>query len=684
MASDQGPADPRPGQGKARGWSRRAGGAQERVAPPSRWALGKGGRNAVKWLPQITGPQDLRGLSPEALRELAAEMRQSIVETVARNGGHLGASLGAVELTLAVHTVFSSPEDRIVWDTQHQTYGHKLVTGRFASFPTLRQPGGLSGFLKRRESPHDQWEAGHAGTSLSAALGMAAARDLRGEHHAVVALIGDGALTAGLALEALNNIGQSRRRLIVVLNDNGMSISENVGALPTYLARLRTEPAYLRLREDLNWILQRVPLIGPPMARTVERVKDGLKHLVVPGMLFEELGLTYLGPVDGHNLAAVQGVLQQARQVEGPVLCHVVTVKGKGYAPTEEKPEASHSFGGTFDPRTGRVHRKAAGHPSYTRVFSDTLIAAAARDETIVGITAAMGGGTGIDRFAERFPERAFDVALAEQHAVTFAAGLASRGLKPVVAIYSTFLQRAYDQIVHDVAHQALPVVFALDRAGLVGDDGATHQGVFDLAYLRHVPGLGIVVPRDEAQLQRALVTALGRSDGPTALRYPRGEGTGAALCADPAPLAWGRGEVLSERGRDCLLLPLGPMCGEAERAAATLQERGISVTVVDACFVKPLDVELLVPLAQRCGAVVTIEEHVAQGGFGGAVLEALSAAGVVVRTRVLGLPDRFIDHGKREAILAECGLDADGIVAAVCSLLHGAPEGTALGRRGA
>jgi len=623
----------------------------------------------LKWLPELTGPADLQALGPEALREVAAEIRETIVATVARNGGHLGASLGAVELTLGLHTVFHSPSDRILWDTGHQAYGHKLLTGRYAAFGTLRQPGGLSGFLKRRESPHDQWEAGHAGTSLSAALGMARARDLRGESHDVVAVIGDGALIAGMALEALNDIGQSRTRLIVVLNDNAMSISNNVGAVPRYLARLRTGSTYLRLREDVRWIIERVPLIGKTMAHTVQRVKDGLKQMVLPGMLFEELGLTYLGPVDGHNLAAVQAVLRQARQVPGPVLCHVVTVKGKGYGPTEEKPEASHSWGGPFDPSTGQLLPRKPGHPTYTRIFADALIAAAERDPCVVGLTAAMAGGTGIDRFAERFPDRAFDVGMAEQHAVTLAAGLALSGLRPVVAIYSTFLQRAYDQILHDVAHQGLPVVFALDRAGLVGDDGATHQGAFDLAYLRHIPGMGLIVPRDETELPRALATALARTDGPTAFRYPRGEGGGAPLPEHPEPLPWGRGEVLVRDGQDCLLLAVGPLCREAVAAAASLAAAGVHVTVVDARFVKPLDLELILPLARACGAVVTAEEHSAQGGFGSAVLEALAAAGLALPVRVLGLPDRFIDQGKRERILAELGLDAAGLDAAVRQL---------------
>ncbi len=624
----------------------------------------------MKWLSGIRGPEDLQNLDPAAQAELAQEIRQTIVETVARNSGHLGASLGTVELTLAMHSVFASPRDRIVWDTGHQAYGHKLVTGRYAAFGTLRQPGGLSGFCKRRESPHDHWEAGHAGTSLSAALGMACARDGRGEDHAVVAVIGDGALTAGMALEALNNIGQSRTRLIVVLNDNGMSISRNVGALPTYLARLRTGPGYLRLREDLHWILQRVPLIGPRMVRVAERIKDSLKQLVLPGMLFEELGLTYMGPVDGHNLAQVQEILRQARQVDGPTLCHVVTVKGKGYGPTEARPESSHAWGGPFDPRTGKVLRAPSPIPTYTSVFADALVRCAERDPRVVAITAAMPGGTGVDRFAERFPDRAFDVGIAEQHAVTFAAGLALGGLRPVVAIYSTFLQRAYDQVLHDVAHQGLPVVFALDRAGLVGDDGATHQGVFDIAYLRHIPGMSILVPKDEAELARAVATALAYEGGPIALRYPRGEGAGVALPADPEPLPWGQAEVLAEHGRDCLLLAIGPMCARAQEAGKLLAAGGVRATVVNARFCKPLDEALIVRLASECAVVVTAEEHAAAGGFGSAVLELLAARDVAARVSVHGLPDHFVDHGKRDAQLAEYGLDALSLARSAARLL--------------
>jgi 1-deoxy-D-xylulose-5-phosphate synthase len=618
-------------------------------------------------LANIRGPEDLKRLTPEQLAQVAQEIRACVVETVARNGGHLGANLGAVELTLALHTVFDSPRDRIVWDVGHQAYGHKLVTGRFAAFPTIRQPGGLSGFLKRRESVHDHWEAGHGGTSLSAALGMARARDLQGGDYHVVAVIGDGSLTAGMAFEALNNIGQSGTRLIVLLNDNGMSIGRNVGALPAYFARLRTQPAYLRLRDDLHYLLERIPRIGPRMAATVSRVKDSLKYLVLPGMLFEELGFTYLGPVDGHNLAAVQQVLREARQVRGPVICHVVTVKGKGYRFTEDKPEASHAWSGPFDPKTGQVFKKP-GPPTYTAVFSKTLIRLAEQDPTVVAITAAMAEGTGLAAFGERFPERCFDVGMAEQHAVTFAAGLAASGMKPVAAIYATFLQRAYDQIVHDVCHQNLHVVFALDRGGLVGADGATHQGVFDFAYLRHVPNMVVMAPKDENELQHMLRTALDH-DGPVALRYPRGEGTGVALDPEPVALPVGRAEVVREGG-DVAILSIGTMLPRALEAARLLEAKGVSATVVNARFVKPLDAALIIELAERIGRIVTVEEHAAAAGFGSAVLECLAAAGLSgVAVRVLGIPDQFVDHGNPARQLDEFGLSPAAIAEAALAL---------------
>jgi 1-deoxy-D-xylulose-5-phosphate synthase len=619
-------------------------------------------------LESISGPEDLRRLGHEQLTQVAAEIRQSIVETVAKNGGHLGAGLGVVEITLALHTVFDSPRDRIVWDTGHQAYGHKMVTGRFAAFPTIRQPGGLSGFLKRRESPHDHWEAGHAGTSLSAALGMARARDLQRRDHDVVAVIGDGALTSGMAFEALNNIGQSGTRLIVLLNDNGMSISRNVGALPHYFARLRTEPAYLRLRDDISYLLRRIPHIGPRVAETVSRVKDSLKHLVLPGMLFEELGFTYLGPVDGHNLAAVQQVLREARQVRGPVICHLITVKGKGYRYTEDKPEASHSWSGPFDPGTGKILKKPGGNPSYTSVFAKALIKVAEADPKVVAITAAMGEGTGVAAFGERFPDRAFDVGIAEQHGVTFAAGMAMDGLKPVVAIYSTFLQRAYDQIVHDVCHQDLHVVFALDRAGLVGADGATHQGAFDFAYLRHIPNMVIMAPKDENELQHMVKTAV-EWKGPIALRYPRGEGLGVRMDPEPQALPIGRGELVRE-GEDIAILAIGTMLGRALDAARLLESRGVAAAVVNARFVKPLDEQLIVDLAARTGRVITLEEHVVTGGFGGAVLECLAAHGLSgVAVKVLGIPDEFVDHGSPGKQLDAFGMSPDAIADAALAM---------------
>ena len=619
-------------------------------------------------LQSVSGPEDLKRLDQAQLAEVAADIRQSIVETVAKNGGHLGAGLGVVEITLALHTVFNSPTDRIIWDTGHQTYGHKMVTGRLAAFPTIRQPGGLSGFIKRRESPHDHWEAGHAGTSLSAALGMARARDLRGEDNDVVAVIGDGALTSGMAFEALNNIGQSATRLIVVLNDNGMSISRNVGALPHYFARLRTDPAYLHLRDDISYLLRRIPHIGPRVADTVSRVKDSLKHLVLPGMLFEEFGFTYLGPIDGHNLADVQQLLREAKQIRGPVICHMVTVKGKGYRYTESKPEASHSWSGPFDPVTGQLFKKPAGNPSYTSVFAKALIKVAESDPDVVAITAAMGEGTGVAAFAEKFPDRAFDVGIAEQHGVTFAAGMATKGIKPVVAIYSTFLQRAYDQIVHDVCHQDLHVVFALDRGGLVGADGATHQGVFDFAYLRHIPNMVIMAPKDENELQHMVKTAVDHS-GPIALRYPRGEGLGVRMDPEPCALPIGKGEIVRE-GTDVAILAIGTMLGRALDAAHILESRGISAAVVNARFVKPLDEDLIADLAARTGRVITLEEHAVMGGFGSAVLECLAAQGLSgVAVKVLGIPDEFVDHGSVGKQLDSFGMSPQAIADAALAM---------------
>ncbi len=616
----------------------------------------------------IRGPEDLRHLDLAQLAQLAAEIREEIIGTVSRRGGHLAPNLGVVELTIALHYVFASPRDKIVWDTGHQCYAHKLLTGRLGAFPTLRSQGGLSGFCKRRESVHDVWEAGHAGTAVSAALGLATARDLLGQDGHVVAVVGDGALTAGMSFEALNNAGQAGTRLIVVLNDNSMSIAPNVGAVASYLMRLRSDSNYLRLKEDLTRFLERIPRLGRAMNRTAARLRDSVKQLFLPGMLFEELGFTYLGPVDGHHLGALVEAFRNARRLDRPVLVHVVTRKGKGYPPAEARPDVFHGVG-PFDARTGRL-AEAAGPPSYTAVFGRALVRLAERRREVCAITAAMPEGTGLSPFAQRFPDRFFDVGIAEQHAVTFAGGLASAGLRPVVAIYSTFLQRSYDQVLHDVCLQNLPVVFALDRAGIVGADGETHQGAFDLAYLRHIPNMTVSVPKDENELQHLLATGLAHP-GPFALRYPRGAGVGVPLDPEPAPLPVGEGEVLRQ-GREVAILAVGPLVYAALEAAERLAGEGLAPWVVNARWVKPLDEELILRLAGECRALVTVEDGCRAGGFGSAVLELLAAHRVTdVRVAVLGLPDAFVEHGEREALLARFGLDAAGIAAAVRALMR-------------
>lgn len=619
-----------------------------------------------KILDSIGGPQDLRKLSEAQLVALAEEIRAEIVKTVSATGGHLAPNLGVVELTLALHTVFDSPRDKIIWDVGHQSYAHKLVTGRKNRFHTLRQLGGLSGFPKRKESPHDVWETGHSSTSVSAAYGFARARDLQGEDYAIVAVIGDGALTAGMAWEALNNIGHSRVRTIVVLNDNSMSISPNVGAVAAYLNRLRTEPTYSRVKDDIDRLLKKIPRIGSSVAKTLERVKDSVKYLVLPGMLFEELGFTYLGPVDGHNLAALQAVFRSARQVDGPVLVHVMTKKGKGYAPAERYPENFHGTG-PFNPETGKP-RKSPGPPDYSSVFGSYLCRIASQNPSVVAVTAAMTSGTGLSEFALSYPGRFFDVGIAEQHAVTFAAGMAMQGLKPVVAIYSTFLQRAFDQVLHDVCIQNLPVTFVLDRGGVVGADGETHQGVFDLAYLRIIPNMVVMAPKDENELGHMLRTAIDHS-GPVAIRFPRGCGIGAGLADELTSLPLGKAELLRS-GTDVALVAIGSMVHPALEAAEQLAARGVQAAVVNARFVKPLDGSLIGEIARRTGFVVTIEEGVLAGGFGSAVLEHLFARGIDARVRRLGLPDLFLEHGDPGYFLEKYGLTPDGIFRAACELI--------------
>ena len=624
------------------------------------------------WLPGIEGPEDLKKLNTVALAELACEIRAFLLDKVSKTGGHLAPNLGVVELTIALHTIFNSPEDKIVWDVGHQSYVHKILTGRQQQFDTLRQYGGLSGFPKTRESVHDAFQTGHSSTSISAALGLAHARDLLGEKHHVIAVIGDGSMSGGMAFEALNNAGDTGTNLIVVLNDNEMSISQNVGGLAAYLGRLRTDPKYFRLKEDLEDLVKRIPAIGGKVLKSAERVKDAVKSLIVPGMLFEELGFTYYGPVNGHQLDNLLAVLRGAKKIKGPVLVHVLTKKGKGFDVAECNPDYYHGIG-PFNPEKPPVPGQRGEGLTFTEVFQDTLLAAAAENDKIVGITAAMASGTGLDAFATQYPHRFFDVGIAEQHAVTFASGLAMRGFHPVVAIYSTFLQRAYDQVLHDVCIQNLPVLFALDRAGIVGEDGETHNGVFDLAYLRHIPNMSVIVPRDENMLQNAVVTGLTHQ-GPVAVRYPRGKGLGNPLTS-PKKLSWGKGELLKS-GRDVVILAIGPMVYTALDAAALLEKNGLSVAVIDPVFVKPLDSELIIraAMSSRYG-LVTLEEHNLAGGFGAAVLEFLEQNRMIhVPVKRMGIPDRFVEHGARSLLLQELGLLADD-VAAACLELAGSGE---------
>jgi len=618
----------------------------------------------------LEGPADLREMSDEQLDALAAEMRAAIIDTVSRTGGHLGASLGTVELTVALHCELESPHDKIIWDVGHQAYGHKLLTGRLAEFPTLRQHGGLSGFLKRSESEHDVMGAGHASTSISYAVGLAEAeRRSVGRRGAVVCVIGDGAMTGGMAYEGLNQAGALGTPVVVVLNDNGMSISQNVGAMSRMLQRARVDSTLTRVREELERGLARVP--GGGAVGT--SLRDATKALwFESGALFEALGFAYMGPFDGHDVEVVRRAIKLATRRNRPVLVHVKTTKGKGYEPAEADVEAMHGAG-PFNPASGKsAPASVVGPPSYTEVFGKALVVEAERDPRVVGITAAMLKGTGLHHMAARFPERTYDVGIAEQHGVVFACGLAIAGLRPVCAMYSTFLQRAFDPIVHDAALQNLPIVFAIDRGGLVGDDGATHHGTFDIAYLRSIPNLTLMAPMDEAELVAMLRTAL-RIDGPVAIRYPRGAGVGVEIPAQPQVLEVGVGQVL-ESGERVALVGYGYGAQIALGAAERLRDQtGITPTVVNARFVKPLDTGLMRQLAARHELVVTIEDHAAAGGFGSAVLQAL--ADRPARVLVLGLPDRFIDHGKRDVLLAEAGLGpqqvADRVAAELATMVR-------------
>jgi 1-deoxy-D-xylulose-5-phosphate synthase len=623
-------------------------------------------------LDQVRTPHELRALPGEALRQLADELRAETIEAVSETGGHLGAGLGVVELTVALHHVFDTPRDTLIWDVGHQAYPHKILTGRRERIRTLRQGGGLSGFTKRAESEYDPFGAAHSSTSISAGLGFAAARDLEGGDGHVVCVIGDGAMSAGMAYEAMNNAGAMKSRLIVVLNDNDMSIAPPVGALSAHLAKLISGRAYLSLREAGKQLTRK---FGARVDRTITRAIERARTTLTGGTLFGELGFYYVGPIDGHNLDHLLRILRNVRDAEdGPILVHVVTEKGKGYAPAEASADRYHGVV-KFDVATGKQAKAASNAPSYTRVFAESVAAEARADDKIVAITAAMPAGTGLDLFAKEFPRRTFDVGIAEQHAVTFAAGMACAGMKPFVAIYSTFLQRAYDQIVHDVALQGLPVRFALDRAGLVGADGPTHAGAFDLAYLGCLPGMTVMAAADEAELVHMVATQAAHDEGPIALRYPRGDGVGVVMPDRGVPLAIGRGRVVRE-GTAVALLSLGTRLADCLLAAEDLAGYGLSATVADARFAKPLDEALILRLAREHEALVTVEEG-ATGGFGAAVLHLLAARGVLdrgLKVRTLTLPDRFQDHDSPAKMVAEAGLDARGVLAAVLPLLAAEP----------
>ena len=612
----------------------------------------------------IDSPQNIKKLSIPKLVKLAGEIRELIISVVSKNGGHLAPSLGTVELTLALYYVFDAPRDKIIWDVGHQTYTHKIITGRREAFQTLGAYGGLAKFPKCSESPYDAYGTGHASTSVSSALGMVCARDLAAEGYSVIAVIGDGALSGGLAFEGLNNAGEMGKDLIVVLNDNEMSISKNVGALSKYMTNVISAPLYNRLKSDIWQLTSKFSTLGRRFQTIVHRIDEGLKGLIVPGMFFEELGFRYFGPIDGHNMTQLIKTFRHIRSLSGPILVHVVTKKGKGYKYAEEDTPRFHGIS-PFERSTG-VSVGSSSSPTYTGVFGQALVKLAEGDPRIVGITAAMADGTGLCPFAARYPDRFYDVGIAEQHAVTFAAGLAARGYRPVVAIYSTFLQRAYDQVVHDVSLQKLPVVFALDRAGLVGEDGPTHHGTFDLSYLRHIPHLVIMTPKDENELQHMLKTALATDGGPVVLRYPRGCGLGVPLDQELRQLPVGESERVRE-GADACILAVGAMVQPSLDAARGLEAEGFAVGVINMRFVKPLDTDGIREVLRQTKTIVTVEENVLTGGFGSAVEEYIMDAGLAdIRIRRLGLPDQFIEHGKRSQLLKVLGLDAAGIAQAV------------------
>ncbi|MCF8068757.1 MAG: 1-deoxy-D-xylulose-5-phosphate synthase [Desulfobacterales bacterium] len=611
-------------------------------------------------LNKINSPSDLKKLPKSELTQLAVEIRETIVDVVSKNGGHLASSLGAVELAIAIHYVFDTPEDKVVWDVGHQSYAHKLLTGRRDKFHTIRKHEGLCGFTKISESPYDAFTTGHSSTSISAGLGIASAKSLQKDDSKVIAVIGDGSMTSGLAYEGLNQAGHIHKNLIVILNDNDMSISPNVGALSSFLSRAFSKKYLQSFKKELGDFLKSVPRFGDDIYKLAKRSEDSFKTFITPGMLFEAFNFDYFGPIDGHNLDHLINILTNIKQLEEPVLLHITTKKGKGYPPAEKNPVYFHGVG-CFEVKTG-VSTKCSGAPSYTQIFGHTMIELAEKDKKIVAVTAAMPEGTGLVKFSETFPDRFYDVGIAEQHGVTFAAGMATQGLKPVVAIYSTFLQRAYDQILHDVCIESIPVTFALDRGGIVGEDGATHHGLFDYSYLRSMPNMVVMAPKDENELRRMMVTAINH-DGPAAFRYPRGTVAGVTIDEDILPISIGKGEILKE-GKDILILAIGQSVQDALIAYDRLTESGISATVVNARFVKPLDVEMITSLVKKIPRIITVEEHVRQGGFGSAVLESLFDSGITGFTlERIGIYDLFVEHGDQKILRSKYGVDADAII---------------------
>jgi 1-deoxy-D-xylulose-5-phosphate synthase len=621
-----------------------------------------------KILPIIETPKELKNLGLPELKTLAEELREEIIATISKVGGHLASSLGVVELTIALHYVFDTPRDRIVWDVGHQCYAHKLLTGRKESFHSIRQHCGLSGFPKMSESEFDCWGTGHSSTSISAALGIAVARDLKHEQFKVISVIGDGAMTGGMAYEALNNAGSKRNDLIVVLNDNEMSISKNVGAIASHLSKVRMNPHFQKVRKDVRSFVQWIPKYGKKMLKSAETIEDHLMFLLIPGVVFEALGFTYLGPFDGHSIEQMVTTFERVKNMEGNILVHVMTKKGKGYRPAEKDSTKFH--GATpFDIETGESNGMKK-IPTYTEIFGETMIEMARADNRIVAITAAMPDGTGLVDFAKEFPERFYDVGIAEQHAVTFAAALASEGMKPVVAIYSTFLQRAFDQMIHDVCLQNLNVIIAIDRAGIVGEDGPTHQGIFDLSFMRLIPNIVLMAPKDENEFRAMLKTAVAHN-GPVAIRYPRGRGVGVTLDPDIRPLEIGKAEVLRE-GKDIAIFAIGNLVYPCILAAERLQVNGISATVVNARFIKPLDEALILQIARKIRRIITVEENVVTGGFGSAIQELIHRSEhESIGITSLGLPDCFIEHGAQSLLREKLGMTTEGITQAVLKSLQ-------------